>query len=76
MTNEEKSIMGDLFYYLRDHCDPPTNGSVESRPFWDRAAEDILRMVHDRWHNHPLAVEMGTAVYSYLEKKCLAKGGG
>ena len=26
MTPEEKEIMADMFYFLRDHCDPPAVG--------------------------------------------------
>ncbi len=76
MTPEEKDIMGDMFYYLRDHNDPPTVGTEACTAFWEKAAKDISALVGKKWNNHPLATEIGTALYSYLEKKCKAKGGG
>ena len=35
---------------------------------------DIGDFVGGNWNNHPLAMELGVAVYGYLEQKC--KGGG
>lgn len=76
MTNEEKTIMADMFYFLRDHNDPPANGTDECIVFWEKAAEDIGALVGRKWNNHPLALDVGVALYGYLEKKCKAKGGG
>ena len=59
MTNDEKNIMADMFYYLRDH----------------NAAADIGKLVDAKWKNHPLAMRIGVAMYEYLEKKCKAKDG-
>ena len=76
MTNDEKAIMGDMFYFLRDHNDPPALGTNECVAFWEKAAEDIGDLVGGKWNNHPLAMDMGIALYGYIEKKCKAKGGG
>lgn len=76
MTPEEKGIMADLFYFLRDHNDPPAPGTEECTAFWEKAAADIGTMIGRKWQNHPLALELGIALYGYLEKKCRAKGGG
>ncbi len=74
MTNEEKAIMGDMFYFLRDHDDPPAAGTEASAEFWEKATKDIAALVGVKWKNHPLAIDMGVALYGYLEKK--SKGGG
>ena len=69
----EKEIIRDLYRYLRDHDDPPAIGAEGCTDFWMQAAEDINELVGRRWDNHPLAVELGCAVYGYLETKCKAK---
>ncbi len=76
MTDEEKAIMGDMFYFLRDHNDPPAVGTDACITFWEKAANDICALVGKKWKNHPLAMDLGVALYGYLEKKCKAKGGG
>lgn len=76
MTTEEKEIMADMFYFLRDHNDPPANGTDACIAFWEKAADDIGALVGRKWNNHPLAMDIGVALYGYLEKKCKAKGGG
>ena len=76
MTPEEKELMADMFYFLRDHNDPPANGTDECITFWEKAADDIGALVGRKWNNHPLALDMGVALYGYIEKKCKAKGGG
>ena len=40
---------------------------------WEQAAKDIGELVGCKWSNHPLAMELGLAVYSYLESKCKAQ---
>ena len=75
MTTEEKDIMGDMFYFLRDHCEPPAVGTDECTVFWRRTAKDISDLVGKKWRNHPLAMALGTALYGYIEKKCKEKGG-
>lgn len=76
MTNEEKDIMADMFYFLRDHDDPPAVGTDACNAFWEKAAKDMGNLVGSKWKNHPLAIGVGVALYEYLEKKCKAKGGG
>ena len=76
MTPEEKEIMADMFYFLRDHCDPPAVGTDECTIYWQNAAKDIGTLVGKKWNNHTLAMDVGMALYGYLEKKCKAKGGG
>ena len=75
MTPEEKEIMADMFYFLRDHNDPPAVGTDACVEFWEKAANDISSLVGKKWKNHPLALDIGVALYGYLEKKCKAKGG-
>lgn len=72
----EKEIIRDCWIYLREHNDPPPVGTDACLAFWEKAAEDIGKLVGGKWNNHPLAMELGLALYSYLEKKCRAKGGG
>ena len=69
----EKEILRDIYRYLRDHNDPPAIGAEDCNDFWIQAAQDICNLVSGQWGNHPLAVELGCAVYGYLEKKCKAK---
>ena len=75
MTTEEKEVMADMFYFLRDHSDPPAIGTDACVAFWKKAAEDIGTLVGRKWNNHPLAMGIGVALYEYLEKKCKGKGG-
>lgn len=72
----EKAIIRDVWIYLREHNDPPALGTDACTVFWERAAKDIGDMVGGKWKNHPLAMELGLAVYSYLEQKCKAKSPG
>ena len=69
----EKEIIRDIYRYLRDYNDPPAIGAEGCNDFWIQAAQDICTLVGGQWNNHPLAVELGCAVYGYLEKKCKAK---
>lgn len=70
----EKEIIRDMWLYLKTHNDPPTLGTDTCLAFWEKAAKDIGELVGGKWNNHPLAMELGLAVYSYLEKKSKAKG--
>ena len=72
----EKLIFQDMWRYLKEHNDPPGVGTDACAEFGLRAAEDIQQLMDGRWKNHPLAFEMGMAMYAYLEKKCKARGGG
>ena len=51
-------------------------GTDTCTAFWEKAARDIGEMVGGKWKNHPLAVELGMGVYSYLEQKCRSKSSG
>lgn len=75
MTPEEKDIMGDIFFFLRDHNDPPAVGTDDCTVFWQKTAKDMNDLVGKKWRNHPLAMALGTALYGYIEKKCKEKGG-
>ena len=70
----EKQIIRDIWIYLKEHHDPPATGTEARAAFWEKAAKDIAALAGEKWKNHPLAMELGRAVYSYLEKK--SKGGG
>ncbi len=74
MTTEEKTIMADLYYFLRDHSDPPPVGTEACVAFWEKAAREIGALVGGKWKNHPLAMEMGIGVCGYLERKCRVNG--
>ena len=74
MNDKESGIFRDAFYYLRDHDIPPAPGSAESEGWWRHAAEDMLRLTSVTWNNHPLAVQLGIAIYAYLECKGCERG--
>ena len=69
MTPEEKEIMADMFFFLRDHNGPPAVGTDACAAFWEKTAVDIGSLVGQKWKNHPLAMDVGVALYGYLEKK-------
>ncbi len=75
MTNEEREIMADLFFFLREYSEPPAAGTDSSTLYWARAAQDMHVLVDCKWKKHPLAMELGIALYQYLEAKSKAKGG-
>ena len=72
MTREENDIMRDVYYYLRDHNDPPGPKDEAAGAFWKKAAGDARDLASGTWKNHPLVLELLAGVYRYLE----AKGGG
>ena len=73
IPQDEHDILNDAYRFLRDHNDPPANGTPECLHFWEQAAKDACELVGDKWKNHPLAMEVMLAIYNYLEKKCKAK---
>ena len=75
MTREESDIMKDAFFFLRDHIDPPATGSPECDVFWEKATQQLSDL-GVKWNNHPLALEVLPAIYSYIETKCKRKAGG
>lgn len=70
----EKMIFQDMWRFLKKHNDPPAIGTDESLFFWESAVQDVVRLIGEKWRNHPLSMELGIAIYDYLEKKCKAKG--
>ena len=72
MTQEENDIMRDMYFFLRDHTLPLTNDLNALLLFWQNTAADIENLVGVKWRNHSLAMEIGIALYSYLEKKAKA----
>ena len=68
----EKEIIRDMWLYLKAHNAPPALGTDACLAFWEKAAKDIGELVGGKWKNHPLAMELGISLYSYLEKKCKA----
>lgn len=61
MMNTERLILADMYYFLRDHETPADEKT------WRKAGEDMRELVTGKWVNHPLAMEVGTAIYKYLE---------
>ena len=74
MTREESDIMKDAFFFLRDHIDPPANGTPACDAFWECAARQLSEL-GSKWNNHPLALEVLPAIYSYIEFKSKQKAG-
>ncbi|MGX8705609.1 MAG: hypothetical protein ACSW8J_03425 [bacterium] len=74
MTREESDIMKDAFFFLRDHIDPPANGTPACAAFWEQAARQLSEL-DTKWNHHPLALEVLSAIYSYIEYKCKRKAG-
>ncbi len=71
----EKEIFRDMWRFLKEHDELPAIGSDECVRFWEKTAWDISSIVTTKWENHPLALDMGVAIYGYLETKCKARGG-
>lgn len=67
MTQAESDIMKDAWRFLKDHADPPRSLAA-SEAFWAKAADDLAE-AGLKWEHHPLAVEVFTAVYLYIEHK-------
>lgn len=72
----EKEIIRDMWLYLKTRNDPPALGTDACLAFWEKAAKDIGELVGGKWNNHPLAMELGLDMYSYLEQKCKAGSAG
>ena len=65
MTDREKAVMTDCYKYLNEYSQPPPGEAVE---YWNRAA-GALAELGVKNGNHPLALEVGPAIYDYLEQK-------
>lgn len=68
MTANEKAVMTDCYRFLEAFSSPPPNMSGESPGWWERAAE-ALKDLGARNRQHPLAIQVGSAIYSYLSEK-------
>ena len=73
MTAEEKGIMEDIYYLLRDYGDPPPINEKGCEEFWYKAGSELTAVVGKKWNNHPLAMKLGLALFVYIEDK--SKGG-
>ena len=69
MTAEEKGIMEDIYYFLRDYGNPPAINTKGCEEFWYKAGNDLTAMVGKKWNNHPLAMKLGLALLVYSENK-------
>ena len=76
MTNEEKGIMEDIYYLLRDYGDPPAINAASCEDFWYKAGKALTAVVGTKWKNHPLATKLGLALFTYIENKNKEAGDG
>ena len=74
MTDNENGIMRDVYYFLRDHNDPPPLGTDACADFFAQTARDTGGLI-TKWRKHPLSEKLSMAIYEYLEIKCKAKAG-
>ena len=68
MTDEENGIMRDIYYFLRDHINPPARGTENCTAFWNQTVKDLSEVART-WNNHPLATCLLMAIYDYLDWK-------
>ena len=73
MTTEEKGILADIYYLLRDYGDPPAYDAEDTEDFWYKAGKELTNIVTKKWNSHPLATKLGLALFAYIEDK--SKGG-
>lgn len=64
MTDEEKSIMADAFYFLRDHGRPMRSAEPGADEWWKRAANDADAAIK-KHGNALLAVKLFPAIIDY-----------
>ena len=76
MTSEEKGIMEDIYYLLRDYGDPPAINAASCEDFWYKAGKELTALVGTKWKNHPLATKLGLALFTYIENKSKEAGDG
>ena len=65
----EKEIIRDIWVFLKNHNHPPAVGTDACEGFWLDAVREIHEIVDVKWRQHPLALQLGMAMYAYLEKK-------
>ena len=73
MTPNEQIVLREIAGYLECCNNPPAHGAANEEAGWEQAAVALSEMA-GRCHNHPLMMEMGVAVYNYIEIKAKAKG--
>ena len=69
MTSEEKGIMEDIYYLLRDYGNPPPINAIGCEDFWYKAGTELTAIVGTKWKNHPLAMKLGLSLFAYIENK-------
>ena len=74
MTTEEKGIMEDIYYLLRDYGEPPAINAAGCEEFWYKAGKELTTIVGTKWKNHPLAMKLGLALFAYIENKSKEAG--
>ena len=62
----EKEIIRDIWLFLKTHR---VVSQAALLPYWEKTATDICELVSGKWHNHPLATQLGLAILNYLEGK-------
>ena len=65
----EKEIIRDIWLFLKTHRVVPREGQAALLAYWEKTATDICELVSGKWHNHPLATQLGLAILNYLEGK-------
>lgn len=68
MTDNEKAAMTDCYKFLDRFDNPVAKGERGCEEYWEGAGKALLELVEKNQH-HPLAVEVGVAIYTYLEEK-------
>ena len=75
MTQNESIVFKAAMEYLERFGNPPPYHAAESLPWWEKAA-DALAEFGNKHYNHPLALQLGVAIYEYIEIKAKAKENG
>ena len=76
MTTEEKAVMADMYYFLRDAlAEMPMPETEEGDAYWDRTLNTLLYLVSVKHGDHPLIREIGLAMYNYLSLRASEKKG-
>ena len=68
MTSEEKGIMEDIYYLLRDYGDPPAINAAGCEDFWYKAGKELTALGGHQVEKPPAGDEAGAgAVYLHRE---------
>lgn len=68
MTSNEKAVMTDCYRYLDQFNQPLPKDDPECANWWKKAAEAYIEL-GKKHNNHPLVLNVGTGVFSYIEEK-------